>query len=74
VSVIANILTGADGETHDIGRWSWAGSFLAIVALTTWKAWHGEAVSVTDLAEALGIVSGAHCVGLMAKAKTEPQP
>lgn len=72
--MLTNLLTGADNQTHDIGRWSWAGSFAAVVSLTAWKAWHGESVSVTDLAEALGIVSGAHCVGLMAKAKTEPQP
>jgi hypothetical protein len=74
MSILRQLFTGADNATHDLGRWSWAGSFAAVVAAAVGNWWHGVALDVQALATALGIVAGAHGAALLAKAKTEPQP
>ena len=70
---LKNIVTGKDNETHDIGRWSWVLSFLAVVIIGLWQVINGNAVSLRELAESLGLVSGAHSASLWAKKDTEPQ-
>jgi len=70
---LKNIVTGKDNETHDIGRWSWVLSFLAVVMIGLWQVINGNAVSLRELAESLGLVSGAHSASLWAKKDTEPQ-
>jgi hypothetical protein len=70
---LKNIVTGKDNETHDIGRWSWVLSFLAVVIIGIWQVVNGNAVSLRELAESLGLVSGAHSASLWAKKDTEPQ-
>ena len=70
---LKNIVTGKDNETHDIGRWSWVLSFLAVVIIGLWQVIDGNAVSLRELAESLGLVSGAHSASLWAKKDTEPQ-
>jgi len=72
--ILRNLFTGADGATHDLGRWSWAGSFLAVVGAAAWKLWHGADVDLQALAGALGLVAGAHGAALWAKRDTEPKP
>lgn len=74
MSVLRDLFTGADGVSHDLGRWSWAGSFCAVVTATAANAWHGTQIDVQGLATALGIVAGAHGLALFAKQQTEPKP
>ena len=69
---LKDLMTGADGLTHDLGRWSWVGSFIAVVAAAVGNWWHSAIVDVQQLATALGIVAGAHGAALWAKRETEP--
>ena len=66
------LLTGKDNHTQDIARWSWLISLLAVIALAGYEALHG-AVSLRELAEAFGIVAGAHGAAVMMKKDAEPQ-
>lgn len=72
--MLRDLLTGVDGETHDLGRWSWAGSFVAVVSAAGANWWHGAVIDVQGLATALGIVAAAHGAALFAKKDTEPRP
>ena len=74
MSILRQLFTGLDGATHDLGRWSWAGSFLAVVAAAVGNWWHGVALDVQALATALGVVAAAHGGALWAKKDTEPKP
>lgn len=71
--IIKDLLTGRSNETHDIGRWSWLCSSLAVCAAGVWNATHGVVFDLTQVATALGIVAGAHGGALMMKSKTEPE-
>ena len=66
------LLTGRDNHTQDIARWSWLSCLVSVIALAGYEALHG-AVSLRELAEAFGIVAGAHGAAVMLKKDTEPQ-
>jgi len=66
------LLTGKDNHTQDIARWSWLICLFAVIALASYEAMHG-AVSLRELAEAFGIVAGAHGAAVMMKKDAEPQ-
>jgi len=66
------LLTGRDNHTQDIARWSWLICLLAVIALASYEATH-SVVSLRELAEAFGIVAGAHGAAVMMKKDTEPQ-
>ena len=66
------LLTGRDNHTQDIARWSWLICLVSVIALAGYEALHG-AVSLRELAEAFGIVAGAHGAAVMLKKDTEPQ-
>ncbi|CAB5145081.1 hypothetical protein UFOVP147_48 [uncultured Caudovirales phage] len=70
--MLNDLLTGKDNTTHDMGRWSWLGTFVAIIAATAWNAVHGAMIDIIALATALGGSATAHGVALMAKKGTEP--
>jgi hypothetical protein len=72
MKLLRDLFTGRDGQTHDLGRWSWAGSFLAVVAAAAGNWWHGVAIDVVALGTALAAVAGAHGAALWAKKETEP--
>jgi ABC-type nickel/cobalt efflux system permease component RcnA len=72
MNFLRQLVTGRDNETHDLGRWSWVGSFVVVVAHAAWSLWHGISVSITDLAQAIATVTGAHGLALWAKKDTEP--
>lgn len=72
--MIKQLLTGVDGETHDLGRWSWVASMAAVMGGGAWNAVHSAAVDLMQLAQAIGVVVAAHGGALWAKAKTEPEP
>ena len=69
-----HLLSGMDNTTVDIGRVSWAASFLAVVAAAGANWWHGSVIDVQGLAIALSAVAGAHGAALWAKKDTEPKP
>jgi hypothetical protein len=69
---LLHMLTGQDNTTIDIGRVSWALSFVAVVAAAGANWWHGAVIGLRELAESLGIVATTHGVALLAKARTEP--
>lgn len=72
-AILTHILTGKDGSTHDLGRWSWAASMLAVIAGGVWNATHTNAVDLIAFAQAIATVVGAHGLALWAKKDTEPQ-
>lgn len=72
--VILNLLTGKDNATHDLGRWSWVCSSLAVTGAGIWNACHGVIFDLVQVATALSAIAGAHGVALFAKRDTEPNP
>jgi hypothetical protein len=70
--IINDLLTGSTNATHDLGRWSWLCSSLAITAAGIWNAVHGVTFDLVQVATALGIVAGAHGGALFLKKDTEP--
>jgi hypothetical protein len=71
--IINDLLTGKDGKTHDIARWSWAICTFTIIAGAGYELIHNSSLSLRELAEALGIIIGAHGAAAMMKKDTEPQ-
>ena len=71
--IITDLLTGRDGTTHDLGRWSWVVSTASVIGGGVWNALHAGAVDIKQLAEAIAVVVAAHGGALWAKAKTEPE-
>lgn len=74
MSIIQHLFTGTDNNTFDIGRVSWAASFLAVVGAAGINSWHGALIDLQGLAIALSAVAGAHGAALWAKRDTEPKP
>lgn len=74
VKILREVLTGIDGQSHDLGRYSWLGSFLLIALITIWHEFRGIATDLTVLAAALGGNAAAHAASLFLKRSTEPQP
>jgi hypothetical protein len=70
--ILKDLVTTKDGESQDLGRWSWICSSLAVVGAGVWNALQGETFDLVQVATALGIVAGAHGAALWAKSSTEP--
>jgi len=70
--ILRQLLTGKDGTTYDIGRVTWLLGTVAVIALASYEVSTAQ-VSLRELAEALGIVSGASGASIMMKKDTEPQ-
>jgi hypothetical protein len=70
--MLNDLLTGKDNTTHDLGRWSWLGTFMAVIAAAGWNAFHGAVIDIVSLATALGGSAAAHGVAIVAKKSTEP--
>jgi hypothetical protein len=71
--ILKQLLTGKDNETHDIGRWTWLIGFVAIICIAIYEVMQAHQISLTELAEALGLVSGAGGASVMMKKDAEPQ-
>ena len=71
--VFKDLLTGVNGESHDLGRWSWICSAIGVTVAAAWNAYHGIQVDIMNLANAYAVVAGAHGVALFAKKDTEPK-
>jgi hypothetical protein len=65
------LLTGKDNETYDIGRVTWLLGIFTIIGLAVYEVMH-TTISLRELAEALGIVTGASGASVMMKKDTEP--
>ena len=70
--IIKQLLTGKDNATYDIGRVTWFLGFIVVIAIAIYSSMHGS-VSLRELAESLGIVSGAGGASVMLKKDSEPQ-
>jgi hypothetical protein len=70
--VLNDLLTGTDGKTHDIGRWSWMISIIAVIIGAGYELFHNGTFTLRDFAEAIGIIAGAHGAAVMLKKDTEP--
>jgi hypothetical protein len=71
--VINDLLTGKDNQTHDLGRWAWMLGFLTVIAIAIYEVYQARPISLTELASALGIISGAGGASVMMKSNTEPE-
>jgi len=71
--ILKQLLTGKDNKTHDIGRWTWLIGFIAIICIAVYEVMQAHQISLTELAEALGLVSGAGGASVMMKKDSEPQ-
>ena len=66
------LLTGKDNQTYDIARVTWMVSLLAVLAVAGYQVVMHDVVSLRELAESLGIVSGAGGASVWAKKDAEP--
>ena len=71
--IMRELMTGIDGQSHDLGRYSWLGSFVMICLIALWHELRGIAVDLTILAAALGANAVTHAASLFVKASTEPK-
>ena len=71
--ILKQLLTGKDNQTHDIARWSWMLGFIAVICIAIYEVMQARQVSLLELAEALGVVSGASGASVMMKKDTEPE-
>lgn len=71
---LKQLLTGKDGQTHDLGRWSWVVSTASVIGGGVWNALHAGVIDLMQLAQAIGLVVAAHGGALWAKKDTEPEP
>jgi len=74
IKILRELLTGKDGKTHDIARWSWMISLFAAIGFVIYEFVSGTAVSLREFAESVGIIAGAHGASVWAKKDTEPSP
>jgi len=70
--MLKQLLTGRDNKTYDIARVSWMVSLFAILAIAGYEVFTHGTVGIRDLAESLGIVSGAGGASVWAKKDAEP--
>ena len=69
---LKQLLTGKDGETYDLARWSWMISLLTVIFGSIWNSYQHVTFLVTDFAQAVAVIAGAHGVAIYAKKDTEP--
>ena len=72
--ILTHILTGKDNKTHDIARWAWLGGFLLVGIVAVGLIYAGKEVSLTELAGALGIVSGSGAASVAGKQMAGAEP
>ena len=73
--ILNQLLTGKDNKTHDIARWAWMLGFFLVGCSAIYLIYSGKEISLTELAGALGIVSGSGAASVAGKqmAGAEPQ-
>ena len=73
-NVFSHILTGKDNKTHDIARWAWMLGFLLVGGSAIYLIYSGKEISLTELAGALGIVSGSGAASVAGKQMAGAEP
>jgi hypothetical protein len=68
-----DIVTGLDGETHDIARWSWVASMATLFAATIHVAWAKGSVDLVAFGQAVAAIVAGHGAAIWAKKDTEPK-
>ena len=76
MNILTHILTGKDNSTHDIAKWAWMLGFLLVGFSAIYLIYIGKEISLSELAGALGIVSGSGAASVAGKhmAGAEPDP
>jgi hypothetical protein len=69
--ILKQLLTGKDNQTQDIARWSWILCLITVIALAGYEAVRST-ISIREVAEAFGIIAGAHGAAVMMKKDSEP--
>jgi len=69
---LRHLVTGKYNETHDVARWSWVTTTIAVIIGGCWDAVHNGNIDLMNFAQAIGILSGAHGAAVMMKRDTEP--
>jgi hypothetical protein len=74
--IFTHILTGKDNQTHDIAKWAWMLGFVLVGVAAIYLIYSGKEISLTELAGALGIVSGSGAASVAGKhmVGAEPDP
>jgi CHASE2 domain-containing sensor protein len=72
--ILSHILTGKDNQTHDIARWAWMLGFLVVAGAAIYLIYSGKEISLTELAGALGIVSGSGAASVAGKHMAGAEP
>jgi hypothetical protein len=72
--ILKHILTGKDNQTHDIARWAWMLGFFLVGGAAIYLIYTGKEISLTELAGALGIVSGSGAASVAGKQMTGAEP
>ena len=72
--IFTHILTGKDNNTHDIAKWAWMLGFLLVGCSAIYLIYTGKDISLTELAGALGIVSGSGAASVAAKQVSGAEP
>lgn len=73
-NIVKQLLTGKDGQTHDIARWSWMISLIAVVVGGAYELFREHASVLREFAESVGIIAGAHGAAVYMKKDAEPDP
>ena len=72
--ILKHILTGKDNQTHDIAKWAWMLGFLLVGCSAIYLIHTGKDISLTELAGALGIVSGSGAASVAGKQMAGAEP
>ena len=73
-NILTHILTGKDNQTHCIARWAWMLGFLLVGLSAIYLIYSGKEISLTELAGALGIVSGSGAASVAGKQLSGAEP
>jgi len=72
--IMKHLLTGKDNSTHDIAKWAWMLGFLLVGGAAIYLIYAGKEISLTELAGALGIVSGSGAASVAGKQMAGAEP
>jgi hypothetical protein len=72
MSITKNLLTGRDGETHDIGRYAAAASYLTGLGLQIFVVLRGAPFDFTAFGVGIGALSAG--IGAMLNLKKDTEP
>jgi hypothetical protein len=74
LKILREVFTGIDGQSHDLGRYSWAFSWAFVAFIALIHEARGHDVDLTVLAAAFVAIAAGHAGAIYMKRSTEPQP